>query len=401
MKTISLLAVVLVAITIMPTTSKALKPTAVASTANIITGGGSLYFFTVRYSDDGVIIVGSLDSNDVRIMGPVGFNVAAAFVSVDSNTDGTPRTATYSIVPPGGFWESSDNGTYNVLMQENQVFDSLRNPVNSGTIGSFTVVAPAAPTGTLGNISTRLQVGTNDDVLIGGFIVGGSGPKPLLLRALGPTLTQFGVSDALPNPTLELRNSTGGLLVSNDNWGQAANAQSIPVSLRPPNALESAILTSLNPGSYTAIVRGINNSTGVALVEAYDIAPAATAHLINISTRGFVRIGDNVMIAGMIVQSNSQKVLVRALGPTLSAFGIINPLANPMLELRDSNASLLSANDNWKSTQQIEIAASGKAPPNDLESAIVSTLTPGNYTAIVGGANSTTGVALIEVYTLP
>jgi hypothetical protein len=238
-------------------------------------------------------------------------------------------------------------------------------------------------------------------VLIGGFIVGGTGPKQLVLRALGPTLTQFGVLGALPDPTLELRNSTGGLLAFNDNWGQAANAQSMPVNLRPLNALESAILTSLNPGSYTAIVRGLHNTTGVALVEGYDIASAATAHLTNISTRGFVRTGDNVMIAGMIVQSNSQKVIVRALGPTLSGFGITNPLANPTLELRDANANLLSVNDNWKTTQQTEIMASGKAPPNDLESAIVRTLTPGTYTAIVAGANSTTGVALVEVYTLP
>jgi hypothetical protein len=270
-----------------------------------------------------------------------------------------------------------------------------------GTIGNFTVAAPAAPLSTLGNISTRLQVNTNDDVLIGGFIVGGTGPKQLVLRALGPTLTQFGVLGALPDPTLELRNSTGGLLAFNDNWGQAANAQSIPVNLRPLNTLESAILTGLNPGSYTAIVRGLHNTTGVALVEGYDIAPAATAHLTNISTRGFVRTGDNVMIAGMIVQSNGQKVIVRALGPTLSGFGITNPLANPTLELRDANANLLSVNDNWKTTQQTEIMASGKAPPNDLESAIVRTLTPGTYTAIVAGANSTTGVALVEVYTLP
>jgi hypothetical protein len=148
-------------------------------------------------------------------------------------------------------------------------------------------------------------------------------------------------------------------------------------------------------------VRGLHNTTGVALVEGYDIAPAATAHLTNISTRGFVRTGDNVMIAGMIVQSNSQKVIVCALGPTLSGFGITNPLANPTLELRDANANLLSVNDNWKTTQQTEIMASGKAPPNDLESAIVRTLTPGTYTAIVAGANSTTGVALVEVYTLP
>ena len=166
-------------------------------------------------------------------------------------------------------------------------------------------------------------------MLIAGFIVGGTGPKQLVLRALGPTLTQFGVTGALANPTLELRNSTGGLLAFNDNWAQAANAQSIPTNLRPPNSLESAILTNLNPGSYTAIERGINNTTGVGLVEGYDIAPGATSHLTNISTRGLVQTGNNVMIAGVIVQSNNQAVVVRALGPTLASFGITNPLANP------------------------------------------------------------------------
>jgi len=265
--------------------------------------------------------------------------------------------------------------------------------------GSVTVTA-ATTGGVLSNISTRLRVGTNNEVLIGGFVVGGTGAKPLLLRGLGPTLAQFGVSGALADPTLELRNSGGGLIISNDNWGSAANAQSIPVNMRPPNSLEPAILTSLNPGSYTAIVRGVNNTTGAALIEAYDMDTIASSHFTNISTRGLVETDSNVMIAGLIVQTNSEKVIVRALGPTLANFGVTNPLANPTLELHDANGALLASNDNWKSTQQSEITASGHAPPNDLESAIVRTLTPGNYTAIVRGVNNTTGVALVEVYTL-
>ena len=159
----------------------------------------------------------------------------------------------------------------------------------------------------------------------------------------------------------------------------------IPVSLRPPNAFESAILASLSPGSYTAIVHGINNTTGVALVEAYDLDTSTTSRLTNISTRGLVQTNSNVMNAGVIVQTNSQKVILRALGPTLASFGVPNPLANPTLELHDANGSLLASNDNWKTTQQTEITASGYAPPNDLESAIVRTLAPGNYTAIVRG----------------
>jgi type VI protein secretion system component Hcp len=254
--------------------------------------------------------------------------------------------------------------------------------------------------GVLGNISTRSLVGLDQEVLIAGFIIDGTGPKQLVLRALGPTLAQFGVAGFLQNPTLELHNSAGALIAFNDNWAQAANANSIPTNLRPPNNLESTILATLNPGSYTAIVRGLNNTTGVALAEVYDIAAGSTSHLGNISTRGFVQTGGNVMIAGVIVESNTENVLVRALGPTLANFGITNALANPTLELRDAHGTLLAANDNWKSTQESQISATGKAPPNDLESAIVRSLAPGNYTAIVRGVNNTTGVALVDVYAL-
>ena len=259
---------------------------------------------------------------------------------------------------------------------------------------------PVGASSRLSSISTRAVVQIDNDVLIGGFVIGGTGVKQLLLRALGPTLTQFGVTGALLDPTLELRDSSGGLVVSNDNWGTAANAQSIPANLRPPNAHESAILATLIPGSYTAIVRGVNNTTGVALVEAYDFDTTGTSRLTSISTRGLVQTNSNVMIAGVIVQTNSEKVIVRALGPTLASFGITNPLADPTVELHDANGNLLASNDNWKTTQQTEITASGYAPPNDLESAIVSTLAPGNYTAIVRGVNGTTGVALVEVYAL-
>jgi hypothetical protein len=252
----------------------------------------------------------------------------------------------------------------------------------------------------LGNISTRSLVGFGQDVLITGFIIDGTGPKQLVLRALGPTLAQFGLAGFLQNPTLELHNSAGTVIASNDDWAQAANSQSIPVSLRPPDNDEPALLVNLVPGAYTAIVRGVNNTTGIALAEAYDLEAGSTSHLSNISTRAFVQTGGNVMIAGVIVQSNAENVLVRALGPTLAIFGITNALANPILELRDANAALLGVNDNWKSTQQAEISATGKAPPNDFESAIVRTLAPGNYTAIVRGVNNTTGVGLVEVYAL-
>lgn len=251
----------------------------------------------------------------------------------------------------------------------------------------------------LGNISTRLPVGTGDNVLIAGFQITGNAAKQLVLRALGPTLTQFGVPNALQDTTLELHNSTGALIVSNDDWQDASNAQSIPPNLQPPDDFESAILTTLNPGAYTAIVRGFHNSTGTALVEVYDMSVGST-ELSNISTRGFVQTGNNVMIAGVIVQFHDKQVVVRALGPTLTNFGVSNALADPTLEIRDVNGVLLASNDDWKETQQSAIVATGLAPPNDFESAIVGTLLPGNYTAIVRGFNNTSGNALVEVYGL-
>src|SRR5438046_155262 len=255
----------------------------------------------------------------------------------------------------------------------------------------------------LANISTRALVQTGNNVLIGGFIISGTGPKKLVMRALGPTLSSFGVPGALQNPTLELRNGAGALISFNDNWADAPNKQQIiDAHLAPPNAAEPAILATLDPGNYTAIVRGVNNTTGVALVEGYDIEAGTSSKLENISTRGLVQTGANVMIAGVIVGGSGgrQEVIVRALGPTLSKFGVANALADPTLELRDINGNLIRSNDNWRSTQQAEIIATGLQPSNDAESAIVAILAPSNYTTIVRGVNSTTGVALVEVYRL-
>lgn len=258
----------------------------------------------------------------------------------------------------------------------------------------------------LGNISTRGFVGTGNNVLIEGLIISGGGPKKVILRALGPTLGQppFNVPGALQNPVLELYNSSSALITSNDNWGSAANAATISSSgYAPPNSLESAILTNLNPGNYTAIVRGANNTTGVALVEGYDLDFTAGSKLGNISTRGFVQTGNNVMIAGVIVHGpDSENVIIRGLGPTLGQppFNVPNALQNPFLDLRDANGNPIMTNDNWKSTQQAQIQATGFAPPNDAESAILMTLSPGNYTAILRGVNNTTGNALVEVYAL-
>jgi hypothetical protein len=254
--------------------------------------------------------------------------------------------------------------------------------------------------GQLLNLSTRMRVLTGNSVLIGGFIIGGTGNVDVLLRALGPTLQQFGISGFLADPTLDLY-SGQTLLASNDNWKDKQQAAIQATGLAPPNDKESAILQpNLAPGSYTAIVSGKNNTTGVGLVEAYDLSKSPNTTLTNISTRGFVDTDQNVMIAGVISGDGIVKMIVRALGPTLSQFGVTNVLADPTLEVHDVQGNLLASNDNWKDTQQAEIQASGKAPPNDLESAIVIERQPANTTAIVRGKNNTTGNALVEVYFL-
>lgn len=251
-------------------------------------------------------------------------------------------------------------------------------------------------TATFANISTRLKVETGDNVLIGGFIVTGSVSKRLILRAVGPSLP---VTGSLANPRLELYDGGGQLVAANDDWQSAPNKQEIIDSaLAPSQNAEAAILRTVAPGSYTAIVRGEGNSTGVALVEVYDLEAGSEAKLANISTRGLVQTGDNVLIGGVILRGElARRVIVRAIGPSLPVAGA---LEDPTLELRDTNGGLLAANDNWRTTQEAEIIATGVPPSHNLESAIVQTLPASNYTAIVRGQNATTGVALVEAYAL-
>jgi CSLREA domain-containing protein len=249
---------------------------------------------------------------------------------------------------------------------------------------------------TLANISTRLNVGTGDNVLIGGFIVTGTEDKKIIVRAIGPSLPLTG---KLANPTLELYDASG-LIVSNDNWKDTQRAEIQVTNIPPPNDLESAIVATLpaNNSAYTAIVRGANNTTGVGLVEVYDLDRTVDSKLANISTRGLVQTGDNVMIGGLIVLgADPQDVIIRAIGPSLPLAG---KLADPTLELHDSNGALVVSNDNWRSDQEAEILATGIPPSKDLESAIVRTLPPASYTAIVRGVANTSGIALVEVYAL-
>jgi len=255
------------------------------------------------------------------------------------------------------------------------------------------------------NLSTRARVETGDGVLIGGFIVTGSAPKNFVLRALGPSLNVGGqpISGRLTNPILELHDGSGALITSNDDWMTSPlRQQIINQHLQPPDSRESALFASLQPGAYTAIMRGVGNTSGIGLVEIYDVDQAKPANAINISARGRVRTGDNVMIAGFALGGNqSRDVLLRALGPSLTTHGITGVLQNPTLELHNSSGALIAFNDNWRTNQEAAIDATGLAPTNNNESAIFGILAPGNYTAVVRGANNSIGIALAEVYQVP
>ncbi len=288
------------------------------------------------------------------------------------------------------------------------------------TGGRYCAQPPSVPA-QLGNISTRAFVQTGNNVMIGGFIVQGMQTKRVIIRAIGPELAQYGVPNPLFNPSLELHDGTGALIAFNNDWVSTITGGIITHNQvndimnsghAPTDERESAIIADLPPGNYTAIVRGVDFMTGVALVEVYVLSPDTASILANISTRAFVQTGDNVMIGGFIVEGMQPKrVIIRAIGPELSAppFNIPNPLANPTLELHDHTGALIGSNDNWQHTiiggiittsQVHDITNSGYAPSDPRESAIIAELPVGSYTAIVRGVNSTTGVALVEVYDL-
>jgi glucose/arabinose dehydrogenase len=275
-----------------------------------------------------------------------------------------------------------------------------------GAAGQVLKIIPAPASPALVNLATRMRVQTGDNVLIGGFILTGSAPKKVIIRAIGPSLTANNqpLPGRLTDPTLTLFDGTGTPLFTNDDWMNSPQKQAIIDStLAPPDPKESAIVETLQPGNYTAIMSGVNGATGIGVMELFDLDQPAPANPGNISSRGFVETGDNVMIGGFIVGgSQNRKVLARAIGPSLTAFGVPNALQDPMIELYDASGTKFASNDNWKSTQQTEITATGLAPGDDREAAILSApLAPGNYTAIVSGSGNTTGVALVEIFQVP
>lgn len=272
-----------------------------------------------------------------------------------------------------------------------------------GSSASKTVDLIVSPPHQLLNISTRMRVLTGENALIGGFIVTGTEPKKVIIRGLGPSLTKQGVPGALQDPTLELHKPNGSVTTNND-WKDSQRSDIEATTIPPSDDREAAIVATLPPGNYTAILAGKDGTTGVGLVEVYDISQPANAKLANISTRGFVDVGANVMIGGFIAGPSNgtlAKVLLRALGPSLAKAGVAGALQDTILELHDRNGTILAENDNWKEGQQAEIKATGIPPTDDRESAIVTSLAPGNYTAVVRGKGGATGVGLVEVYNLP
>jgi arylsulfate sulfotransferase len=253
------------------------------------------------------------------------------------------------------------------------------------------------------NLSTRGLVSVGDNVLIGGFIITGTNPKSVVLRALGPSLSGFEVSNVLADPVLSVYNSSHTLVASNDNWQSDPNHFIVEANgLAPANLLESATVQTLAPGAYTVIVAGHDTTAGIGLVELYDLSPLSDSTLENISTRGSVDTGDNVLISGFIVGDvGSATVIVRALGPSLASHGVSGALSDPILTIFDSTGAAIATNDNWQdNVNAIDIQKNGLAPPNPSESALVLHLPAGAYTAIVSGANGATGIGLAEVYTL-
>ncbi len=276
--------------------------------------------------------------------------------------------------------------------------------VESAYSSPIAYVATASPPGpqqvTLDNISSRVSVQSGDNVMIGGFIVQGSTPKTMALRALGPSLENEGVTGVLSDPILDLRDATGALIATNDSWNQADAESLTAFGLAPTDSREAALIVTLPAGTYSAVVHGKGSHRGVALFELYNL-DHTQGSVANISTRGLVQTGDQVMIGGFIVGGTTPtKVIVRAIGPSLAAAGVSDALLDPTIELYDSEGTLLAANDNWRSDQATAIVASTIPPTDDREAAIVRTLAPGAYSAIVRGANNTTGVALFEAYSL-
>jgi hypothetical protein len=371
----------------------------------------------ISYNLDATIEGGEPNRPFANVRNTVWFKwTAPATANVTIDTTGTTVSGHFFAVYAGDSIQTLATVAENSSSNTNATTDTF--PVAAGTTytisagstqqysGTLVLTLTSAPayTGSLLNLSTRMAVGTGNDVLIGGFILR-NGPKKVVIRAIGPSLAQSGISNTLSDPFLELHDAAGTLITQNNNWqddpDQAGAIQASGLAPRDPR--ESAVIVTLPASSYTAIIRGVNNTTGVALVEVYDTeGTAAPAKAVNVSTRGFVSTGNSVMIAGFIVGGSSPAyVIIRGIGPSLAGFGVINVLQNPVLELYDAGGHRLITIDNWQDVSNYgQVVAAGLAPSDSRECALSTFLDPGAYTAVLRGLNNTTGVGLVEVYNL-
>ncbi|MEN3370911.1 MAG: hypothetical protein V7609_3054 [Verrucomicrobiota bacterium] len=357
---------------------------------------------------------GSIDQTfdpKLELAGVAAADQTGIYVSTNLAPIGTPYQTGIVRLLPDGSRDPNFGVTFNpgasfrtlLLQADGQlIVTGGFNKVNGAERHAIVRLNGSAPK-KLANISTRARVGRAESVEIGGFIIAGNAPKKVIVRAIGPSLGTSGLfgSGVLTNPFLELHDATGATIAQNDDWRDSQEAEITESGLAPAENAESAIVKTLAPGRYTAVVQGRNGGEGIALVELYDLDPASDSNLANISTRGFVQENEGVMIAGFILRgSEVSTVVARALGPSLAASGVFGPLTDPILTLYNQSGSVVAENDDWKQTQGTQLAALGFGSTHDSDSALIGTLPPGSYTAIVRGANGKSGVGLVEIYHL-
>ncbi|MFL6588887.1 MAG: SBBP repeat-containing protein, partial [Chthoniobacterales bacterium] len=369
-------------------------------------GSGFMIFGQITFADDGTPVQGVT----VTLTKPDATTMTTTTDAMGNysfpNLPPVPESP-YTVTPSGLGFVYNPASRQVIITNKNERADFLASFPEPSPTPTATATATPTPSSTVtsqaDNLSTRLHVLTGDQVGIGGFIVTGSGPKHVILRAIGPSLTRFGIPNPLPDPVLELHGPGSFATLSNDNWRDTQEEQIKASGIPPTDDREAAIDITLAPGQYTGIIRGNGGSTGIGLIEVYDLDQAAPSKLSNISTRGFVGStpGDSV-IAGFILGNSNVpvRIVIRGLGPSLTNFGVPNVLQNPTLELHNADGALLFTNNDWKdnSANAAEVSAAGLAPGNDFESAIAVTLPPGVYTAILAGLDNSTGNALVEVY---
>ena len=341
----------------------------------------------------------------------IGFNWDSYRGPLFNNTEDLRRVALHEFGHVLGLDHPDQAGQSVAAIMNSHISDTdtLQNDDIFGAHGIYDSGPPfqaSNPAPNLVNLSTRAFVGTGERALIGGFIIQGTQPATVILRAIGNSLPALGITNALRDPVMELRASSGAILATSDDWIDDAFAGDVAsYRLDPSNSRESAIFATLNPGAYTFVVRAFDNNdgqlTGTAIVELYDLHTTG-GRAANISTRGQVLQGDQVLIGGFIVGGGQSKtVIARALGPSLANQGVAGALTDPNLELRDAAGTLLASNNNWgDGANAAQIQAEGFAPSQPAESAVRVTLNPGNFTAIVRSANAGTGIGLVEIYDL-